>query len=149
MNVPFEVIHGDQRKIIRKGESLGVGDAHQKRPGKAGAGGDSDGIEIGERKVRLGQRGANHGNNGAEMLAAGQLRDHAAVARVRDLRSDHGGYGPRATLHDRRGSFVARAFNAENQAGTGHILSVFVGVRADSEIGYLEGQRSMTSFVAD
>ena len=119
------MIHGDQRKLIRKGERLGVSDAHQKRPSKARAGGDSDGIEIGERDVSLGQRGANHGNNGAEMLAAGQLRNHAAIARVRrDLRSDHGRNGARAPLHNRRGSFVAGAFNAENQAGAGHILSV-------------------------
>ncbi len=127
MNVTLKVIHGNQRKMIRKSECLGVSDAHQERSGKARAGGDSDGIEIGKRKVRLGQRSANHGNDGAEMLAAGQLRHHAAVTRVRrDLRGDHGGNGARATLHDRRGSFVAGAFNAENQAGAGHILSVFV-----------------------
>ena len=67
----LEVIHGNQWKMIRKSESLGVCDAHQKRSGKSRARGDSDGTEIGERKVRLGQRGANHGNQGAEMLAAG------------------------------------------------------------------------------
>ena len=129
MNMTFEMIHGDQRKMIRKGECLGVSDAHQKRSRKARAGGHSDGIEIGERNVRFVKRGTNHGNDGAKMLAAGQLRHHAAVTRVRrDLRSDHGGDRARATLYDRRGSFVAGAFNAENEAGAGHILSVLGGV---------------------
>ncbi len=125
VNVTFEMIHGNQRKMIRKSESLGVCNAHQKCTGKPGAGSHSDGIEIGERKVRLGQCGADHGNNGAEMLSAGQLRYHAAVSGVRsDLRSHHGGNGARATLHNRRSGFVAGAFNTENQARTGHNLSV-------------------------
>ena len=91
--------------------------------------------------VRLGKRGANHGNNGAEMLAAGQLRHHAAIARMRrDLRSDDGGNCACAPLHNRRGGFVARAFNAENEAGAGHILSVLcsaglqTGCSADLQI---------------
>ena len=130
VNVAFEMVHGNQRKTIGEGEGLGVGNANKKRSGQAWAGGDSDGVEIGKRDVRLGKRGANHGNNGAEMFAAGQLRHHAAIARMRrDLRGDDRGNGARAPLHDRRGGFVAGAFNAEDEAGAGHILSVVGGVR--------------------
>ena len=104
-----------------EGERLGVGDADEQRSGESGAGGDGDGVEIGEGDAGLGQRGADHGNDGAKMLAAGQLRHHAAVARVgRDLRGDDGGKRARAALDDGRGGLVAGGFDAEDEAA-GHI----------------------------
>ena len=107
-------------RSLREGQRLGVGDADQQRSGEAGTGGDGDGVEIGEGDVGLGQRGADHGNDGAEMLAAGQLRHHAAVAGVRgDLRGDGGGKGARAALDDRRGGLVAGGFDAEDEAAAG------------------------------
>ena len=140
-------------RLLREGEGLGVGDADEKRSGQAGAGGDGDGVEVGERDVGLGERGADDGNDGAEMLAAGQLRHHAAVARMGgDLRGDDGGEGARAALDDGGGGFVAGAFNAKDEAGAGHVFSVDggeSGVSGVGGVGYLEVRRLMTSFIAD
>ena len=112
-------------RLLREGEGLGVGDADQQRSGEAGAGGDGDGVEIGEGDVGLSERGADDGNDGAEMLAAGQLGNDAAVAGVGgDLRGDDGGERARAALDDGRGGLVAGGFDAEDEAGAGHSFSV-------------------------
>ena len=60
------------------------------------------------------QRQADGGDDGAQMLARGELRDYAAVLRMRrHLRRDDGGKNARAVLdHGGRG-FVARRFYAE------------------------------------
>ena len=70
MNMPFEVVHGDQRQPLRKRQRLGIGDAHQKRACKSRPGGNGNRIKIGERDVRLCESSANHGHDGAEMFAA-------------------------------------------------------------------------------
>ena len=76
-------------RLLGEGQGLGVGDADEQRAGEAGAGGDGDGVEIGEGDAGLGQRGADDGNDGAQVLAAGQLGHDAAVAGVGgDLRGD-------------------------------------------------------------
>ena len=119
-------------RLLREGEGLGVGDADEQRPGEAGAGGDGDGVEIGEGDAGLGQRGADDGNDGAKVLAAGQLRHDAAVAGVGgDLRGDDGGKRARAALDDGRGGLVAGGFDAEDEAA-GHDFSLVGGMRAAS-----------------
>ena len=103
---------------LREGERLGVGDADEQRSGEARAAGDGDGVEIGERDAGLRKSRADDGNDGAQMLAAGQLGNHAAIARVcGDLRGDDGRKRARAALDDGRGGFVAGGFDAENEAG--------------------------------
>ena len=132
MDVAFEVVDGDEGKIVGEGEGLGVGDADEQRPGEAGTGGDGDGVEIGEGDAGLGQRGADDGNDGAEMLAAGQLGNDAAVAGVGgDLRGDGGGKRARAALDDGRGGLVAGGFDAEDEAA-GHTSSLVGGIGAAS-----------------
>ena len=117
VDVAFEMIDGDEWEVVGEGESLGVGDADEKRSGEAGAGGDGDGVEIGEREAGFGERGADDGNNGAKMLAAGELGNDAAVAGVGgDLRGDDGGERARSALDDGRGGFVAGGFDAEDEA---------------------------------
>ena len=67
------------------------------------------------------ERGADDGNDGAKMLAAGQLWNDAAVASMRgDLRGDDGGKRARSAFDDGRGGFVAGGLNAEDEAGAGH-----------------------------
>ncbi len=68
--------------------------------------------------------GADDGNNGAEMLAAGKLGNDAAVAGVGgNLRGDDGGKRARSALDDGRGGFVAGGLDAEDEAG-GHSFSL-------------------------
>ncbi len=121
----FEVVDGDEGKVVGKGEGFGVGDADEKRSGEAGAGGDGDGVEVGEGQAGFGEGGADDGNDGAEMLAAGQLGNDAAVAGVGgDLRGDDGRESARAALDNGRGGFVAGGFDAEDEAGAGHDSSL-------------------------
>ncbi|SPE26109.1 hypothetical protein SBA5_520005 [Candidatus Sulfotelmatomonas gaucii] len=140
MDMTFEVIHRDERQMVCEREGLGVGDADQQRSGEARTGGDSDGVEVGESEVSLGKRSADHRNDGAQMLAACQFGHHSAIARVRgDLRGDHGGDGSLATLDDGRGGLVAGSFDAEDEAGTGHTVSLVGGQSEVSGAGGASG----------
>src|SRR6266568_1881365 len=124
MDVAFEVVDGDEGQALCEGESLGVGDADEQGSGETGAGGDGDGVQVAEGHVSLGKCGADNGNDGAEMLAAGEFGDHSAVACVSgDLRSDHGGEGACSAFDDGCGGFIAGGFDAEDQAA-GHAFSV-------------------------
>ena len=59
------------------------------------------------------------------MLAAGQLRHHPAVARVRgDLRSHHRGERARPALDNSRSRLVAGGFDAEDEAARAHLFSL-------------------------
>ena len=62
------------------------------------------------------ERQADDGHDGAQMLARGQLGNHAAVFSMRDLGGDHGREDGDAILHHCRGGFIARCFDAENLA---------------------------------
>jgi hypothetical protein len=53
MDVPFEVIHGDERFVERQGKNFAVGHADKQRAGEAGALGDGDGVEVSERDFSL------------------------------------------------------------------------------------------------
>src|SRR5580704_10870646 len=44
VNVAFEMINGNERKVVRESQRLGVGDADQKGAGKAWTRGNSDGV---------------------------------------------------------------------------------------------------------
>lgn len=87
----FEVVYGNERKVVGKGGGFGVSNAHKESACKAGAGGDGDGIEIGVGDIGLRKGGADNGNDGAEVFAASQLWDDAAIAGVGgDLRGNNG-----------------------------------------------------------
>ena len=77
--------------------------------------------------ARFSKRGADDGNDGAKMLAAGELGHDAAVAGVGgDLRGDDGRKRARSALDNCRGRFVAGGFDAEDEAGAGHESSLVV-----------------------
>ena len=82
MDVTLKMIDGDQRLAQGEGQRLGVGHTDQQCSRQAGAFGDRDGIEIGEADAGFGQRGADDGNDVAQMLAGGEFRNHAAVRSV-------------------------------------------------------------------
>ena len=70
VDVAFEVVDGDERKLVGEGQRLSVGDADQQSSGEAGAGGDGDGIEIGERDAGLFESCADDGNDGAHAVSS-------------------------------------------------------------------------------
>jgi len=114
VDVAFEVVDADEREVGAEGEGLGEGDADQQRSGEAGTFGDGDGFEIAVLDACLVHGFADDGEDGAEVFAGGQLGHDAAVVRVDELR----GYDVRESVatdaDDRRGGFVAGAFDAEN-----------------------------------
>ena len=56
VDVAFEVVDGDQRKTLREGQRLGVGNPHQQRPGQSRPGGHSNRVQIPQANPRLRQR---------------------------------------------------------------------------------------------
>src|SRR6185437_1321150 len=108
VNVALEMIHRDQRNALRKGQRLGVGDADQQGASEAWPGSDGDGIKMVECNGGARERLADNGNDGTQVLAAGQLWNDTAVGRVRcNLGSDGGREGACTALDDGRGGFVA------------------------------------------
>ena len=147
----FEVIDGDEGDVLREGEGLGVGDADEQGTGEAGAGGDGDGVEVGEGDVGLGEGGADDGDDGAEMLAAGEFGDDSAVAGVGgDLGGDSRGESAGAALDDGSGGLVAGGFDGEDQAVAGHISSLAGGLErfGVAGAGHVCRTRIETEYVA-
>ncbi len=118
VDVAFDMVDGDERQIAGKAQGLGVGDADQERANQAGACGDGDGGEIVEAHAGFFEAEANHGDNGAQVFARSQLRDHAAVFAVRgQLGRNHRRAHRGSIFHDGRSGFIARGFNSQNLHG--------------------------------
>ena len=82
VNMPFEVVDRDQRQALREGKGFGVRNPNQQSSGQSRTGGHGDGIKVGEGDVGLREGGADDGDDGTEMFAAGQFRNHPAIAGV-------------------------------------------------------------------
>ena len=127
----FQVVDGDQRQSRGECQGFAVGDTDQQSAGKSGAGGDGDRVQIGKRHASLGQRRPDHGNDGAQVLAAGQFGDDATVARVGcDLRGHHGAERATAALDDGCCGLVTGGFDGEDEAGA-HVSSLKASAKAD------------------
>ena len=143
MDVAFKVVDGDEGQALGKGEGFGVGDANEERSGEAGTAGDGDGVEVGEGDVGLGQGGAHDGDDGAEMLAAGQLGDDSAIAGVGgDLGGDDRGEDASAALDHGRGGLVAGGFDTEDEAGAGHVFSLAADCVGSAQCAFVLSQVS-------
>ncbi len=124
VDVAFEVVDGDERFAEGEGEGLGEGDADEEGPGEAGAGGDGDGVQVrvGERLPcrRTGalEGLADDGDDGAEVLAAGELGDDTAVVGVDELGGDDVGEKFLAVAEDGCGGLVAGGFYAEDESAS-------------------------------
>jgi len=106
--VAFQVVDGNEGQVGGEGQGLGVGNADEERTGESGTAGHRNGVEAGKRDARVAKRGADHGNNGAEMLAAGKLGDDSAIARMSsDLGGNDGAERVRAALDNGGRSLVA------------------------------------------
>jgi hypothetical protein len=117
MDVAFQMVDGNERFAEPERKCLGVGDPDEQRARQTRTFGDGDGIEIVKGELRLGQRGAYHRYDIAEVLTGGQFRHHATVGCVRgNLGGNNIGKLMTSALDHRRSGFVAGAFDAENQA---------------------------------
>ncbi len=119
VDVAFQVVDGYEGEIGAEGEGLGETDANQQGTGEARTFGDGYGGEIGVGDARLLHGFADDGDDGAEMLARGELGDDAAVVAVDELRGDDVGQDFMAVADDRCGGLVAGAFDTEDEAA-GH-----------------------------
>src|SRR5277367_384536 len=114
----FEMVDGDERLREPEAERLGIGDADQQSSGEPWTLRDRDGIEVFETDVGAAHGLAYDGNDVAQVLAGGKLGHHTAVVCVqRHLRGDDVRERSAACADYGRSSFVAGAFDAENQAG--------------------------------
>lgn len=129
VDVAFEVVDGKEWFAESEGEAFGVGDADKEGTCEAGAAGNSDGVEIlkaeaGERFGGFGDGGADDGDDVAEVLAGGELRDDAAVVGVEgDLAGDDVREGFGAVANDSGGGLVAGGLDAEDQAGVDRLAN--------------------------
>ena len=117
VDVPLEVIDGDQRLVEAERQGLGVGDSYEQRAGQPGSFGHGDRVQIGELDARLAQRGPHDRHNVLQVFAGRQLRHDASVVGVeRDLRGDHVGEHLAAAAYNGRRGLVAGAFDAEDES---------------------------------
>ena len=114
------MVDGDERLAEREGEGLGVADADEQRAGEAGAFGDGDGVEVcDDADAGFAEGGVDDGDDGAEVLAGGELGDDAAVGGVDgDLRGDDVRELAGAALDDGGGGLVAGALDTQDEAGS-------------------------------
>src|ERR1700759_3790707 len=117
VDVAFKVVDGDERLAEGPGQGLGVADADEQGAGEAGAFGDGDGVDFRHGDAGFAEGGIDDRDDGAEVLAGGELGDDAAVGGVDgDLGGDDVGELAAATLDDGGGGLVEGAFEAQNQA---------------------------------
>ena len=117
VDVAFEVVDGDERLRERVGEGLGVSDADEERAGEAGAFGDGDGVELPHGHLGFAEGSVDDGDDGAEVLAGGELGDDAAVGGVDgDLRGDDVRELACAALNDGGGGLVAGTLDTQYEA---------------------------------
>jgi putative nucleotidyltransferase with HDIG domain len=123
VNVPFEMVDGNQRLAKRKGQRFRVTDPHKQSPREPRSFSDGDGVEVTESDSCFAQSRAHHWDDIAKMFARSQLRNHSAIRRMRVyLRGDDIRQGLDSAPHDRCRGFVTGAFYAKNQSTTHPIL---------------------------
>lgn len=123
-DVAFEVIDGEEGFAQGEGEGFGTGDADKQSTGEPGAGGDGDGVELTGGCSGACQGFPDNGNDVAEVLAAGELRNHAAVEGMEvNLAGDNRGEGLSAVPDHGGRCLVTGGLNAEDEAG-GHLSMV-------------------------
>lgn len=77
-DMPFHVIHRDERLVQRPGRRLGCRHAHEERPHQTGALRHGDGIHVVPGAPRLAEGLLRHGQHVLDMMAGCDLRHHAA-----------------------------------------------------------------------
>ena len=80
--MPQDVVGVDEGLARGEGQALGVAHPHQQGAHEARSAGDGDGVDVGKGQPRVVQGALHHGAHLVHMVAAGQLRHHAAELAV-------------------------------------------------------------------
>jgi hypothetical protein len=113
--VAFEVVDGEQRPVAGHRQRLGGDQPDHHSADQAGPGRGGDGGAFGQRHAGLREHALDQRREPLGVGARGDLRDHAAVRRVAVvLRGDRLRENLAIIRHQRRGGFVAAAFDAEH-----------------------------------
>ena len=117
LDVAFEVVDGDERETGAEGQGFGEADADEERASQAGAFRNGYGGEVAvARDAGCGHRLPDDRDDVAEVFAAGEFGDDAAVAGVDQLGGNDVGEDFAALRDDGRGGLVTGAFDSKNEA---------------------------------
>ena len=116
--VAFEMVHRDQRLVMRERDGLAGQKPDHDAADEAGAGGGGDAVEIGEFQFCVAHGGGDRAVEAFNVSAGGNFGNYPFVGRVlRGLAKHDIGEDVRAApvqaQHRGRG-FIAAGFNAEN-----------------------------------
>ena len=121
-DVALDVVGGDEGEAAREGDAAGGVEADDERAGEAGAGGGRDGVDAVPAGLGVGQRLADDGDERAQVLAGGDLRDDAAGGGVQLLLGgDDVRGGAAAVDDDGGGGLVAGGLDGEDG---GHAIRI-------------------------
>ena len=119
--MPLQVVYPQHRLAQRRAQGAGHARPHQQRPGQTGATGEGDHVKIGQSHLGIGQHLLGQRQHPANVVAAGQLRHHAAIGAVhlnlavqtvgQQLRQAT----PSGHTHQGHAGFVTRRFNTQDQ----------------------------------
>jgi hypothetical protein len=123
LDVTGEMVDRDQRAAQRPGDRLRERHANEQRADEPRPLRDRNRIDIGPTPAGIRQRSLDHAADVPNVLARGQLGDHATPLAVNGhlRRDDAGAYVPRMqwrrVFHEGGGCFVARRFDTQHQHG--------------------------------
>jgi hypothetical protein len=116
--VAFEMVDADRRHAQGVGESVGGACADQQSAGEPGPSCVGDATDVSDAQPGLVQDLACEGQNAADVVARGELGNHAAVLRMhRHLRVQGMREQTAAGVVQGYAGFIAGAFDAEDDHG--------------------------------
>ena len=126
-DMPFNVMHADQRNPRCKTDRFRRRHAHQKRTHKPRAISNCDSIHVGKLFSCLQKRLRHHLIDLFDMLAGRNLRNHTPVERMQiDLGGYHIGQHFPAVFHHSRGCLITGSLHSQNRHGFPDISHLFL-----------------------
>ena len=114
-NMPFDMMHANQRQLLRIGNRLGCRHTHEEGSHKPGAVGDSHRVDVIKSHPRFFQRQFDHLIDFFDVFAGRNLRNHTAVYGVKvDLRRNHIRENLPPVLYNGGGRLVTGTLNSQN-----------------------------------
>src|SRR5579875_1006262 len=116
MNMPFEMVHADQRFAERKRQGFAVNQSHKQRPDQARSLSYGDGVYLIQANFRPAASFLYHGRDLPQVFAAGNFRHDAPILFMRHhLGGNDRGEDALAVFHYSGGGFVATGFEAKHE----------------------------------